>query len=69
MSMFCWLPVLSWASSPFTVVVVLAVAVVFLRWLPEQLHDIYDNWRDLARKFKGEDDDDDPGTGSGADQR
>ena len=64
MEVFRWLPVLPWALWPFSVVLVLVVAVAVVRWLPAQLQAIYDEWRDLARKLNGEDAGKRGGTGS-----
>ena len=63
--LFRWLPFLPWALWPFSVVVVLVVAVAVVRWLPEQLGTIYDNWRDLARKLNGEEAAGEAGSDSG----
>src|ERR1700722_12836561 len=48
MELLRFLPIAPWLRAPFSVLVLLVVAVGFARCLPLALGDVYENWRRLA---------------------
>jgi hypothetical protein len=52
MELLRFLPIAPWLRAPFSVVVLLVVAIGFARWLPLALGDVYENWRRLVHTIR-----------------